>query len=213
MQITDCLLDKTNSRPLGNTTLGALVGESGVDQLWDERPEPHVDTLVVHYMSAAGLDPSRPFDLDRILGIFPACGVSSHYLVDREGGVMSLVPEEARAWHCGGSVMPEPDSRQGVNAFSVGVELVATAGSGFTDAQYEQLAALCAAVASRWETQLWVLGHEHVAGRRAVSLGLREEPKTDPGGLFEWPRLAEMLVGQVETCPAGVVLEGGLPTA
>jgi len=30
------------------------------------------------------------------------------------------------------------------------------------------------------------VGHDMIAGERAVALGLRKEPKVDPGPLFDW---------------------------
>jgi N-acetyl-anhydromuramyl-L-alanine amidase AmpD len=30
------------------------------------------------------------------------------------------------------------------------------------------------------------VGHDQIAGERAVAMGLRKEPKTDPGPLFDW---------------------------
>ena len=103
--------------------------------------------------------------------------------------------------------MPEPDSRTGVNMFSVGIELVATADSGFTDEQYTNLAAVCAAVARRWGPRMRVLGNEHVAGELAVAMGLREEPKTDPGSCFDWSHFAQLLPGRARAEAQGLSFE------
>ncbi|MBD3240894.1 MAG: hypothetical protein GF331_09935, partial [Chitinivibrionales bacterium] len=203
MEIAECLLSEDNRCPLGNATLGERVRAGGADRLWELRPRP-VDTVVVHYISAVDIEPSRPYDRDLILGIFCTYGVSSHYLVERDGAVMRLVPESAKAWHCGGSVMPEPDERTGVNDFSIGIELVATHDSGFTDAQYGALVHLCGDIGARWTSPLRIVGHEHIAGCRAVARGLREEAKCDPGPRFDWGRFAAGLV------PAGRSVGEGL---
>lgn len=169
-------------------SIGDRVRDGGNSALWDERGAT-IDTMVVHYISAAGECPHDPFNEERILQIFCDLGVSAHYLIGRDGGVLDLVPIAKKAWHCGGSIMPEPDSRTAVNEFSVGIELVATHDSGFSEDQYAALETLCAGLESELDTALGYVGHEHVAGARAVDLGLRPEAKTDPGPLFDWSRL------------------------
>jgi N-acetylmuramoyl-L-alanine amidase len=52
----------------------------------------------------------------------PTSKVSAHYTIDRDGTVISHVPEDKRAWHAGQSRMS--DGRTCVNDFSVGIELV-----------------------------------------------------------------------------------------
>ena len=82
--------------------------------------------------------------------------------------------------------MPEPDNRCAVNEFSMGIELTASAVSGFTPSQYEQLALVCADIERRRGRRFTYVGHEQIAGQRAVRLGLRQDSKTDPGPAFEW---------------------------
>jgi N-acetyl-anhydromuramyl-L-alanine amidase AmpD len=185
----ECLLDEHNPTMVEGVPLGVRVRDTGKRHLWDERPAPGIDTIVIHCISAVGVCPEAPFSREAILRIFCDYGVSSHYLVERDGGVLRLVPETMRAWHCGGSIMPEPDNRTAVNAFSLGLELVATPESGFTDAQYTSLLGLCSEIRIRHGSGLTLLGHEHVAGDRAVALKFRELPKTDPGPLFDWSRV------------------------
>ena len=91
-----------------------------------------MDVVVIHSICAEALMPEDPFDSRWILKIFCDQGVSSHYLIERNGTVLGLVPEEMKAWHAGGSIMPEPDNRHGVNEFSIGIELTASASSGYT---------------------------------------------------------------------------------
>ena len=142
--------------------------------------------VIVHYISASEVEPLRPFDTDEILKIFCDFGVSSHYLIGRHGGIIRLVPEQKRAWHCGGSIMPEPDLRTGVNDFSIGIELAATDSSGFTFSQYHSLCLLCNDIEIRYKKEFLYAGHDQVAGNKAVELGLRVDQKIDPGPLFDW---------------------------
>jgi N-acetylmuramoyl-L-alanine amidase len=84
---------------------------------FNQRPEGTVvDTIVVH---------ATVFDtLDEVIQHFsrPETQVSSHYTIDRDGTVVSHVPETERAWHAGISRME--DGRTNVNDFSIGIELV-----------------------------------------------------------------------------------------
>ncbi|MBN2189267.1 MAG: N-acetylmuramoyl-L-alanine amidase [Chitinispirillaceae bacterium] len=188
LTITGCLLDADNPLAAGGATIGALVASSGRRHLWERRSGAAVDVIVVHYTSAAVVAHGTPFEKWRVLKLFCDYGVSSHYLIGRRGGVIRLAPEEMKAWHAGGSIMPEPDNRRAVNDFSIGIELLATADSGFTAAQYRALMRLCADIERRNGRRFSYVGHDQVAGERAVALGLRSEPKIDPGPLFDWER-------------------------
>jgi len=193
MRIYDCILDDGNDFAVGASTVGGLIASSGKRHLWVERAGGQVDTVVVHYMSAVNIDPERPYDLGRLLGIFCEYGVSSHYLITRRGKVYRLVPEEAKAWHAGLSIMPEPDNREGVNEFSVGIELAATADSGFTESQYGALCRLCRDIERRHGRRMAYVGHDQIAGARAVAMGIRADAKPDPGPLFDWKRFTDSL--------------------
>src|SRR6266478_4655574 len=83
----------------------------------DDRPAGMlVDTVVLH---ATVLD-----DINDVIRHFadPTSKVSAHYTIDRDGTVISHVPEGRRAWHAGNSKMQ--DGRKSVNDFSIGIELV-----------------------------------------------------------------------------------------
>jgi N-acetyl-anhydromuramyl-L-alanine amidase AmpD len=75
-----------------------------------------IDTIVLHATVFNTLDEViRHFDN-------PENQVSAHYTIDRDGTVVSHVPEDKRAWHAGKSKMK--DGRTAVNDFSIGIELV-----------------------------------------------------------------------------------------
>ncbi|MCU0609482.1 MAG: N-acetylmuramoyl-L-alanine amidase [Chitinispirillaceae bacterium] len=189
--IIPCLLNRDNTVSAGIASIGSMIAAAGKEHLWDERKEPAFDTVVIHYISAASA--SAPFAIGPILETLCKYDVSSHYLISRRGRVYQLVPEDKKAWHAGGSIMPEPDNRQGVNEFSVGIELAATALSGFTLTQYRALFFLCADMEKRHNRKFIYTGHESVAGERAVALGLRKDIKSDPGPLFDWERFIREL--------------------
>lgn len=152
----------------------------------------HIDTVVVHFISGINVDAKRWSDPQLAMEILKQNHVSAHYLVDRAGTVYRLVSEKDVAYQAGGSIMPSPDNRHNVNGFSIGIENIATAKNGFTDAQYRSLAYLIKQIEGRYPIQ-HIVGHDQIAGVRAVQLGLRKDVKTDPGPLFDWTRLHTLL--------------------
>ena len=157
---------------------------------WWDRPSPNhgprrtgapVDMLIIHYTGM----PSAQAALDRLCD--PASEVSAHYLIDEDGAVWQLVPEDRRAWHAGKSFWAgETD----INSRSIGIEL-ANPGHGpdyhpFPDAQMTVLERLCRDIQARFPMpSRFVLAHSDIAPGR----------KQDPGELFDWRRLAESGTG------------------
>jgi N-acetylmuramoyl-L-alanine amidase len=112
----------------------------------------------------------------------PAAKVSAHYLVEEDGEVFALVPEDRRAWHAG---VAEWAGRRDVNAMSVGVEIVNPGHEwgyrDFPDAQVSAVIGLVREVKARHGIEAArVVGHADVAPDR----------KEDPGERFPWGRLA-----------------------
>jgi N-acetylmuramoyl-L-alanine amidase len=140
-----------------------------------------VDMLVLHY---TGMSDARSA-LERLCS--PEAEVSAHYLIDEDGAVWRLVPEERRAWHAGVSNWSGDSD---VNSRSVGIEL-ANPGHGpdfraFAEPQMIALERLCLEILSRHPIPPWrVLGHSDVAPAR----------KQDPGELFDWQRLSARGIG------------------
>lgn len=114
----------------------------------------------------------------------PQARVSSHYVVDEDGSVLRLVPEDKRAWHAGKSHWRNWDD---VNAVSVGIEIVNPGHEfgyrPFPEAQIDAVIRLVAAIKARYGvTRGNIVGHSDVAPTR----------KRDPGELFPWSRLARL---------------------
>ncbi|MDH4046810.1 MAG: 1,6-anhydro-N-acetylmuramyl-L-alanine amidase AmpD [Gammaproteobacteria bacterium] len=109
--------------------------------------------------------------------------VSSHLLIRRDGSVVQFVPFNRRAWHAGESRFR---GRRRCNDFSLGIELEGTDQDPYTDPQYEQLAAVISAICKAYPT----ISIRTVAGHCDVSPGR----KTDPGPVFDWPRLYDGLM-------------------
>jgi len=148
----------------------------------DERPAGQaVDLLLLHYTGM----PSGAEALARLCD--PAARVSAHYLVEEDGRVFALVPEDRRAWHAGVSSWR---GARDINARSIGVELVNPGHEfgyrPFPQAQMASLVALAQDILARWPIPpARVLGHADVAPAR----------KQDPGELFDWRGLAADGIG------------------
>jgi N-acetyl-anhydromuramoyl-L-alanine amidase len=106
--------------------------------------------------------------------------VSSHFLIERTGALWQFVSCEDRAWHAGRSSYTKitGEVKNNCNDFSIGIELEGVPGTIFTDAQYESLASLNAALCHVYPA-LDFVGHEHIAPGR----------KDDPGSGFDWTRM------------------------
>ena len=155
-----------------------------------------VDLVVVHSIS---LPPGR-YGGDEVQRLFTntldwdahpyfqgirGLAVSSHFYIRRGGELWQFVSCDARAWHAGVS---QYRGRDNCNDDSVGIELEGLEGERFEPAQYEALAALCAALAAKYPVQ-HVAGHEHIAPGR----------KHDPGSGFDWQLLQQSL-GWAQQC-------------
>jgi AmpD protein len=157
----------------------------------DDRPVGTViDMVVVHAISL----PPGQFGGDDIERLFTNCldprahpyfatiaalRVSAHFLIRRDGTVAQFVPVTARAWHAGISAWR---GRERCNDFSIGIELEGCDEQPFDPAQYRQLAALILAIKRHYPITE-IVGHSDIAPDR----------KTDPGPLFDWPRLRALL--------------------
>ncbi|MEK0082589.1 N-acetylmuramoyl-L-alanine amidase [Benzoatithermus flavus] len=149
---------------------------------WNERPAgAPIDMLVLHYTGM----PTAAAALRRLCD--PAAEVSAHYLVDEDGTVTALVPEEKRAWHAGASWW---QGRANLNDVSIGIELVnpghAWGYRPFPAAQMRAVAALARDILGRRPIPpSRVVAHSDIAPTR----------KEDPGELFDWAFLARTGVG------------------
>lgn len=122
-------------------------------------------------------------------------GVSTHYIIDRDGSLVQLVPLARRSWHAGVSTLY---GRNDVNSFSIGIDLIYIPGEhhDYTRHQYEVLAHLTRELVARFDIPSHrIVGHEHVA--------LPPGRKQDPGSDFDWLRLFRAL--GVEEPPAIVL--------
>lgn len=108
----------------------------------------------------------------------PQRKVSAHYLIGRDGTVIQLVDESARAWHAGESWW---GGGTDLNSASIGIELDNTGDEPFAEVQIDALLTLLDDLRARYRIP-WTnyLAHGDVAPGR----------KVDPSRLFPWRRLA-----------------------
>jgi len=161
-----------------------LLQESQFTETERRKPE-EIDTIVIHSMYNP--NSNTPYTAQACKEILDEYEVSTHYIIDREGQIWQLVPEEKMAWHAGISRMPDPDGREKVNRFSIGIELVGNYTDGFTDQQHKAVSTLVIDIINRHPITA-VVGHNDIAGA-AIR---RNDIKTDPWN-FDWQRFGKDL--------------------
>ena len=111
--------------------------------------------------------------------------LSVHYLIDSEGKVYQLVPEERVAWHAGPSFW---GNENGLNWTSVGIELehLEFGQTDYPIVQIEALEKLAKQIIERYQIRPEnIVGHSDIA----------PEAKMDPGRGFPWQKLAKDGIG------------------
>lgn len=154
-----------------------LVNKVIASPNFNERKLP-VSMVVLHYtgMRSAGEALARLCD--------ESSQVSAHYLIDEEGQVTNIVPEDKRAWHAGSSYWRGITD---VNSASIGIELANPGHEWgyrpFPEPQMDALLPLLADIMDRHDIpRANVVGHSDVAPAR----------KQDPGEYFDWARLGQL---------------------
>lgn len=148
----------------------------------ESREGAAVDMLVLHY---TGMRTAQEA-LDRLRD--PVAKASSHYVVDEDGSIYRLVPEDRRAWHAGKSRWR---GQENINQRSIGIEIVNPGHEfgyrPFPRVQMEAVAELSREIIERHGIPSWnVVAHSDIAPER----------KQDPGELFDWGFLKEKGVGR-----------------
>ncbi|MGE0223949.1 MAG: N-acetylmuramoyl-L-alanine amidase [Acetobacteraceae bacterium] len=148
----------------------------------DDRPDGMpIDMLILHY---TGMKTGQEA-IDRLRD--PEAQVSSHYVVEEDGSVFRLVPEERRAWHAGVSHWR---GHAALNGRSIGIEIVNPGHEwGYRDFPVLQLASVC-------DLCLSILSRHPIPPRNVVGHSdVSPDRKQDPGERFEWEALARSGVG------------------
>ncbi|WP_428487088.1 N-acetylmuramoyl-L-alanine amidase [Rhodopila sp.] len=169
-------------RPLAACDRPALPIQDLPSPNHDARPDGvPIDMLVLHY---TGMKTPREA-VDRLRD--PAAKVSSHYIVDEDGSVARLVPEDRRAWHAGVSHWR---GHAELNGRSIGIEIVNPGHEwGYRDFPVLQVAAVC-------DLCLLLMARHPIPARNVIGHSdVAPDRKQDPGERFDWQELAENGVG------------------
>ncbi len=147
----------------------------------DRGDPPRIDMLVLHYTGMR----SAVEALDRLCN--RAARVSAHYVIEEDGTVWRLLPEAERGFHAGVSCW---EGECDLNQVSIGVEIVNPGHEWgyrpFPEAQMRSVETLCRDILARHPISAHrIVGHSDIAPER----------KSDPGELFDWPRLARAGIG------------------
>lgn len=185
-------------------TTGLLAGVRSVPSPFqNDRPAGDgVELVVIHGISLPPGDFGGPWIERLFLGRLPAeahpffagiqaLRVSAHLLVRRSGRIVQYVPFHRRAWHAGASSWC---GREGVNDFSVGVELEGADGIPYEGTQYRAAAAAVAALARAWPV---LADPERLVGHADVAPGR----KTDPWASFDWNRFRRLVSERLPRVP------------
>jgi N-acetyl-anhydromuramyl-L-alanine amidase AmpD len=189
-----------------------LLAMDGPNRRSRSRGGREVTHVVLHFMSNVVQDPHDPYDVEQVRRIFVDYELSSHYLIARNGLVVKLVEEDRIAWHAGKGFLDEfPEYRDKLNNYSIGIEFLAIGSRdemvptylsrsaydrldpghiGYTEAQYIAVNDLLAQIYERHpkieRDRRHIIGHDEYAGPRQRP----QDPKVDPGSLFDWSRVS-----------------------
>ncbi|MGH1414297.1 MAG: N-acetylmuramoyl-L-alanine amidase [Pelagimonas sp.] len=108
----------------------------------------------------------------------PEAQVSAHYVIAEDGRLWQLVSEDMRAWHAGAGAWGDVTD---VNSQSIGIEIANSGSHPFCEPQMAVLERLMSGMMTRWDIR-----PERVIGHSDCAMGR----KIDPGGRFDWLRLA-----------------------
>jgi N-acetylmuramoyl-L-alanine amidase len=147
-----------------------------------EEPGRKITAIVIHYTGSNHMEGTVAWFKN------PKAKVSAHYVIGQDGRVVQMVRDHDIAWHAGQSAMrpdlPDghPNKEKNVNRFSIGIELVGTADSGFTDLQLASLYTILEVLVTRYR-----ILPDRVVGHSTVAPGRKIDPEGFHGQ-FNWAK-------------------------
>lgn len=143
---------------------------------YDERQFP-IDTLLYHCSA---------LHTQEMLHILEKNKLSCHYIIDTNGEITQVIPEEKRAWH--GGLGSWREIKNDINSHSIGIELTSLdmGQTPYSKIQIEKLITLSKKIIQRYNIKPQnIIGHSDSAPTR----------KPDPGKAFPWEYLAKKGIG------------------
>ena len=142
-----------------------------------KRSKKRIKFIIIHYTGM-----KKEFDSIKRLQD-PKSKVSSHYLIKKNGDLISLVPDLYEAWHAGVSSWKNYKS---LNKNSIGIEITNPGHQygyrNFSSKQIFSLKKLLNFLMKRYKIKKYcILGHSDISPGR----------KKDPGEKFPWEKLAK----------------------
>lgn len=188
-----------------------LLAVDGPNRRSVPRGDREVTHVVLHFMSNVAQNQHDPYDIEAVRKIFVDNKLSSHYIIGRDGLVVKLVEEDRIAWHAGRGALDDfPEYRDKLNNYSIGIEFLAIGSRdemapkylshsaydsldlshiGYTEAQYIAVNELLDEIDDRHvafvRDRRHIIGHDEYAGPKQRP----DDPKVDPGSLFDWSRI------------------------
>ena len=146
-----------------------------------KRNKKNIKYLIYHYTGMR----SESKAINRLTDVNSK--VSCHYLIKRNGSIISIVPELYEAWHAGKSNWKLDKA---LNKKSIGIEIVNKGHDfgyqSFTNKQINSLIGLSRLLIKKYKIKKTnVLGHSDIASNR----------KKDPGEKFPWKYLSKYKIG------------------
>lgn len=123
---------------------------------------------------------------DGMIATLQQLELSCHYVIAEDGTIISVVPEDKRAWHGGVGFWREIETD--INSHSIGIELCHPdmGQSPYAEAQISALIALSRDIIGRYAVRpQYIVGHSDCSPER----------KPDPGKCFPWQKLAAHGIG------------------
>ena len=145
------------------------------------RHKKNIKFIIIHYTGMQSTIES----IKRLKN--PNTKVSCHYLIDKKGSIIQMVPDKFIAWHAGKSKWGK---EKNLNKSSIGIELQNKGHQhgyeNFTTKQIKNLINLCNKLKKNYSIKKEnFLGHSDIAPLR----------KVDPGEKFPWKHLSKYKIG------------------
>jgi len=167
----------------------SVAAIQNVPVIGNVRKEP-VKQVIIHATGGPDCDPARRFQSGTLNGIIDHFlrnknRISIHYIIDRNGDLVRMVPESQTAYHV-----------RGHNMNSIGIELV-NHGDGqdpFPEPQLVTLIALLREMLPRYQLTTSDLKSHAELDNSYLNCGkVKIKRKSDPGAAFPWQRLIREL--------------------